>query len=96
MENVRGLWGECGDRVDGDKGMIGYVGGRVEKMEWEDIGKYRVRGGKCRGMVSDGEVGRVGNVSNILRGRHYPIIIYTYILCDIADGLKALSVNTFH
>lgn len=20
MENVRGLWGECGDRVDGDKG----------------------------------------------------------------------------
>lgn len=48
MENVRGLWGECGDRVDGDKGMIGYVSERMEKMEWEDIGKYRVRGGKCR------------------------------------------------
>lgn len=48
MENVRGLWGECGDRGDGDKGMIGYVSERVEKMEWEDIGKYRVRGGKCR------------------------------------------------
>lgn len=44
--DYKGLWGECGDRVDGDKGMIGYVGGRIEKMEWEDIGKYRVRGGR--------------------------------------------------
>jgi hypothetical protein len=27
---------------------VGYVSERMEKMEWEDIGKYRVRGGKCR------------------------------------------------
>ena len=40
------------------------------------------RGGESR------EVERVGGVSNILRGRHYPIIIYTYIVCDIADGLN--------
>lgn len=68
----------------------------MEKMEWEDIGKYRVRGGKCRWMASD-ESGRMWvNVSHILSGRHYPIIIYTYIVCDIANGLKTLSVNTFH
>lgn len=36
--NVRGLWGECGDRVDGDKGEC-----RI--CEWEDgengMGRYR-------------------------------------------------------
>ena len=47
-------------------------------------------------MMRDGEVERVEDVSNILRGRHYPIIIYTYILCDIADGLKTFSTNTFY
>lgn len=48
MENVRGLWGECGDRVDEDEGIIGRYGWEDGEMEGEDIGKYRVRGGKCR------------------------------------------------
>lgn len=35
---------------------VGYVSERMEKMEWEDIGKYRVKGGKCRWMASNESV----------------------------------------
>ena len=46
-------------------------------------------------MMRDGEVGSVGDVSNILRGRHYPIIIYTYVLCDTLEGTENVFSQYF-